>query len=72
MADCLSPAAQAVWDAAWADTPVICGDTEGTRKCQIAAAIKAAADVIDFDPWLKEHADYCAELRAIAAELEGL
>lgn len=39
----LLPAAQAVWDAAWADTPLICGDTEGTRKCQIAAALRAAA-----------------------------
>lgn len=39
----LSPAAQAVWDAAWANTPVRCGDIEGTRRAQVAAALRAAA-----------------------------
>jgi hypothetical protein len=66
----LSPAAQAVWDAAWADTPVICGDTEGTRKCQIAAALRAAADqvVIKLAGLGQESAWYLEE---IAAELEA-
>lgn len=40
----LSPAAQAVWDAAWANTPVQCGDTEGTCRAQVVAALRAAAD----------------------------
>jgi hypothetical protein len=39
----LSPAAQAVWHAAWSNTEVRCGDIEGTRKPQIAAALRVAA-----------------------------
>ena len=49
----LSPAAQAVWNAAWVNTPVQCGDIEGTRRAQVAAALRAAADQVvpeeDFD-----------------------
>jgi hypothetical protein len=63
----LSPAAQVVLDAIARSTV-----RPKTVAPVVAAAIKAAADVIDFDPWLKEHADYCAELCAIAAELESL
>lgn len=40
----LSPAAQAVWNAAWVNTPVQCGDIEGTRRAQVAAALRAAVD----------------------------
>jgi hypothetical protein len=40
----LSPAAQAIWDAAWTNCPVQCGNIEGTRRSQIAAALIAAAD----------------------------
>jgi hypothetical protein len=39
----ISPAAQAVWHAAWSNTEVRCGDIEGTRKLQIAAALRALA-----------------------------
>jgi hypothetical protein len=48
----LSPAAQAVWHAAWSSTEVRCGDIEGTRKLQIAAALRAAADQVA--PWQPE------------------
>jgi hypothetical protein len=76
----LSPAAQAVWHAAWSNTEVRCGDIEGTRKLQIAAALRAAADQVvpgEFrrhsvpkDVWL-ERCDIRRQLRAIAAELDG-
>jgi hypothetical protein len=78
----LSPAAQAVWDAAWSDTEVRCGDIEGTRKLQIAAALRAAADqVVPKTPPPKFAAHYEEgiwdgkddardELLAIAAELD--
>lgn len=39
----LSPAAQAVWDAAWQLSPVNCGSHEDRRRQQIAAALRAAA-----------------------------
>ncbi len=42
MAD-LSPAAQAVFNAAWA-CPIVLGDHPVTRSRQIAAALRAAAD----------------------------
>lgn len=42
----LSPAAQAVWTAAWEESPVQCGDILGTRRRQIAAALYAAADQV--------------------------
>ena len=41
----LSPAAQAVWDAVW-DTAIQCGDIKGTRRSQVAAALRAAADQV--------------------------
>ena len=39
----LSPATQAVLDAAWADTGIILGDREGTLRAQLAAALRALA-----------------------------
>jgi len=45
----LSPAAQAIWDAAWTNCPVQCGNIEGTRRSQIAAALIAAADSLQID-----------------------
>jgi len=39
----LSPAAQAVFNAAWA-CPIVLGDHPVTRSRQIAAALRAAAD----------------------------
>lgn len=45
MAD-LSPAAQAVWDAAWNLSPVNCESHEDRRRQQIAAALRAAADQV--------------------------
>lgn len=73
----LSFAAQAVWDAAWANTPVQCGDIEGTRRAQVAAALRAAADQIA-EMYNKKPADIdnidvlaIDELERIAAELEG-
>ena len=39
----LSPAAQAVFNAAWADTGIILGDREGTLRAQLAAALRALA-----------------------------
>jgi hypothetical protein len=79
----LSPAAQAVWHAAWSNTEVRCGDIEGTRKLQIAAALRAAADqaqasVYHTTPstdwgkgWKEGMRDAVKDLYAIAAELEG-
>ena len=78
----LSPAAQAVWDAAWQLSPVNCGSHEDRRRQQIAAALRAAADqVVPEEPlyggdqrWMFER-DARQESRkkflAIAAELEG-
>jgi hypothetical protein len=42
----LSPAAQAVFDAAWAETEITPFDREATLRDQIAAAIRAAADQV--------------------------
>lgn len=39
----LSPAAQAVWGAAWQLSPVNCKSHEDRRRQQIAAALRAAA-----------------------------
>ena len=39
----LSPAAQAVFNAALADTGIILGDREGTLRAQLAAALRADA-----------------------------
>ena len=67
----LSPAAQAVWTAAWEDCPIQCGDIVGTRRKQIAAALRAAADqVIPTTTDVRlSMARY--SLLAIAAELEA-
>ena len=74
----LSPAAQAVWNAAWVNTPVQCGDIEGTRRAQVAAALRAAVAEVRTDRELKRH--YAAtmsemlvldKLLAIATELEN-
>ena len=58
----LSPAAQAVWDAAWSDTAIQCGDIKGTRRSQVAAALRAAADQV-----VPEPSDLDKELFSIAA-----
>jgi hypothetical protein len=63
----LSPAAQAVWHAAWSNTEVRCGDIEGTRKLQIAAALRALAAQFDY-AGAQEAANWTA---AIATELSS-
>ena len=75
----LSPAAQAVLDA-FLDTAVDAGNYYATRSCQIAAALRAAADqpyeVAEYirgdDYWVHRNAVEAERdrLRAIAAELE--
>ena len=81
MSQPLSPAAQAVWDAAWANCPVQCGDIKGTRRAQIAAALRAAADQVVEEP-IEENFDCFntpwgaatsirRDILAIAAELDG-
>ena len=74
MAD-LSPAAQAVWDAAWNLSPVNCESHEDRRRQQIAAALRAAANQVV--PPCSTRSDRGTqrmmirhELLAIAAELE--
>ena len=80
----LSPAAQAVWTAAWEDCPIQCGDIAGTRRKQLAAAIRAVADQVNqMRPhggraWTVEQATANEALNkgaehilAIADELEG-
>lgn len=64
MAD-LSPAGQAVWDAAWNLSPVNCESHEDRRRQQIAAALRAAADRVP------DHQMSAHWLRAIADELTG-
>jgi len=82
MAD-LSPITQAVWVAAWEECPVQCGDIQGTRRNQIAAALRAAADqVVPEEPlnggdqrWMFERDARQASRRkllTIADELEGV
>jgi hypothetical protein len=68
--DDLSPAAQAVFNAAWT-CPIVLGDHPTTRSRQIAAALRAAADQLGYgdgsgDPIINEY-----ELLAIADELEA-
>jgi hypothetical protein len=75
----LSPAAQAVFDAAWAETEITPFDREATLRDKLAAALRAAADQVvpgEFrrhsvpkDVWL-ERCDIRRQLRAIAAELD--
>ena len=73
----LSPAAQAIHDAFWSHPngkPLVqdCPDTD-----QLVAALRAAADqVMPAGPWVDDCCitqceQICAELLAIAAELEG-
>ena len=74
----LSPAAQAVFNAAWADTGIILGNHEGTLRGQLAAALRALADhrrqlrlTLDgpLDHWDPDPRTR-QELRNIAAELD--
>ena len=79
----LSPAAQAVWNAAWQLSPVNCESHEDRRRQQIAAALRAAADQVV--PEADTNRSPCREgcvigaaperirrdLLAIAAELEA-
>lgn len=58
----LSPAAQAVWDAAWQLSPVNCESHEDRRRQQIAAALRTAALYCKRDALL---------LLSLADELEG-
>jgi hypothetical protein len=68
----LSPAAAQGIVKAFDERYELLGPLDGNwQEVCIAAALRAAADVIDFDPWLQEHADYCMKLLAIAAELEA-
>jgi hypothetical protein len=71
--DPLSPAAQAVLDAAM-NTPIVLGDYTATRGRQIAAALRAAADQLSYGhgSWKGPSAIINEdELLAIAAELEA-
>jgi hypothetical protein len=61
----LSPAAQAVLDAAWADTGIILGDREGTLRAQLAAALRALAVRINGADAIRQ------DILDIADELEG-
>ena len=86
-ATALSPAAQAVFNAAWT-CPIVLGDHPATRSRQIAAALRAAADQtvpreewpdqsIGFADWnlaterCEQRKNIRAKLLAIAAELES-
>ena len=69
MAD-LSPAAQAVFNAAWA-CPIVLGDHPVTRSRQIAAALRAAAEqAAPFSTNLRQNQIH-QRLVAIATELEA-
>jgi hypothetical protein len=61
----LSPAAQAVFNAAWADTGIILGDREGTLRAQLAAALRALAVRINGADAIRQ------DVLDIADELEG-
>jgi hypothetical protein len=67
----LSPAAFAVWDAAW-DCPIgDCSIKQGRRR-QIAAALRAVADqVVPVAPYYENCDVVREEILDIAAELEG-
>ena len=72
----LTPAAQAVWDAAWSDTAIQCGDIKGTRRSQVAAALRAAADQVvpfndEMSTWARLLREIRSEFLAIADELEN-
>ena len=61
----LSPAAQAVFNAAWADTGIILGDREGTLRAQLAAALRALAVRINGADAIRQ------DILDIATELEA-
>ena len=72
----LSPAAQAVWDAAWNLSPVNCESHEDRRRQQIAAALRAAADQMRYSDQLGltgfgGYVQAQDQILAIAAELEA-
>lgn len=67
----LSPAAQAVWDAAWQLSPVNCKSHEDRRRQQIAAALRAVAGQLTFKDSLAGAVINPRELLDIAAELEN-
>ncbi len=79
----LSPGAQAVWTAAWEECPIQCGDIVATRRRQITAALRAAADQVvpptaelEFydrnpSPVLAKAIEIRTGLLVIAAELEA-
>jgi hypothetical protein len=69
----LSPAAQAVFDAAWAETEITPFDREATLRDQIAAALRAAADQLREAYANEEYVDSADDwLDDIAHELEAL
>lgn len=78
----LSPAAQAVWDAAWQLSPVNCKSHEDRRRQQIAAALRAVIDQVVPEPSDAAKALFSLatvqilyvirdDFHAIATELEG-
>jgi hypothetical protein len=78
----LSPAAQAVFDAAWAETEITPFDREATLRDQIAAALRAAADQVSPEKQVKDidyvhqmytdgMRDALAVIQEIADELDG-
>ena len=69
----LSPAAQTVWTAAWEECPVECGNIVGTRRKQIAAALRALSNDWRVDTELIDGVEYIrtSTLDKIADELEN-
>lgn len=67
----LSPAAFAVWDAAWDCRIGHCRTVEESRRHQIAAALRAAADQVVPESYFESDDAIRVALLAIAAELEG-
>ena len=77
----LSPAAFAVWDAAWDCRIGHCRTVEESRRHQIAAALRAAADRVWVVKWVGRIPPDASHglginwsrdaLHAIAAELDG-
>jgi hypothetical protein len=66
----LSPAAQAVFNAAWT-CPIALGDHPATRRRQLAAALRAAADQVE-QKLRGFSREACQEIRFIAAELDDI
>jgi hypothetical protein len=71
----LSSSAQTIFDAAW-NLPISLGDTETTRRRQIAASLRAAADQLVLDPETNSQGGMLLsckdQLCDIASKLEGL